>query len=133
MSSVKSRSTRMLVDSDTSAIMSAGNIFVCTNFLAESTPRSICSGSIPEKSKNSSINRRSRASIDGWLVFFSRLLVPAAPLLESLRDRRVLAFLVVWFGVNLLFGLGSIGMPGVEQAIAWIAEGKSRNWKYERR
>jgi membrane associated rhomboid family serine protease len=48
-------------------------------------------------------------------------LVPAAPLLESLRDRRVLAFLVVWFGVNLLFGLGSIGMPGVEQAIAWQA------------
>jgi membrane associated rhomboid family serine protease len=47
--------------------------------------------------------------------------VPAAPLLASLRDRRVLAFLVVWFGVNLLFGLGSIGMPGVEQAIAWQA------------
>src|SRR5437763_13001575 len=47
--------------------------------------------------------------------------VPAAPLSVSLRDRRVLAFLIVWFGVNLLFGLGSIGMPGIEQAIAWQA------------
>lgn len=47
--------------------------------------------------------------------------VPAAPLMSSLRDPRVLAFLLVWFGVNLLFGLGSIGMPGVEQAIAWQA------------
>src|SRR5271166_3611499 len=47
--------------------------------------------------------------------------VPAAPLTQSLRDPRVLAFLLVWFGVNLLFGLGSIGMPGVEQAIAWQA------------
>jgi len=47
--------------------------------------------------------------------------VPAAPLMASLRDRRVLAFLLVWFGINLLFGLGSIGMGGVEQAIAWQA------------
>jgi membrane associated rhomboid family serine protease len=47
--------------------------------------------------------------------------VPAAPLTASLRDPRVLAFLAVWFGVNLLFGLGSIGIPGVEQAIAWQA------------
>jgi membrane associated rhomboid family serine protease len=47
--------------------------------------------------------------------------VPAAPLTQSLRDPRVLAFLLVWFGVNLLFGLGSMGMPGVEQAIAWQA------------
>ncbi len=47
--------------------------------------------------------------------------VPAAPLASSLRDARVLAFLAVWFGVNLLFGLGSIGMAGVEQAIAWQA------------
>jgi membrane associated rhomboid family serine protease len=47
--------------------------------------------------------------------------VPAAPLASSLQDPRVLAFLLVWFGVNLLFGLGSIGMAGVEQAIAWQA------------
>jgi hypothetical protein len=34
--------------------------------------------------------------------------VPAAPLTSSLQDPRVLAFLLVLFGVNLLFGLGSI-------------------------
>ena len=33
----------------------------------------------------------------------------------------MLAFLLVLFGVNLLFGLGSISMAGVEQAIAWQA------------
>ena len=47
--------------------------------------------------------------------------VPAAPLWVSLRDARVIAFLVVWFGVNILFGVFSMGMPGVEQAIAWQA------------
>src|SRR5262244_3187416 len=30
--------------------------------------------------------------------------VPAAPLSSSLRDRRVIAFLLIWFGVNILFG-----------------------------
>ena len=34
--------------------------------------------------------------------------VPAAPLTSSLQDPRVLAFLLVWFGVNLLFGLVSV-------------------------
>jgi hypothetical protein len=38
--------------------------------------------------------------------------VPAAPLTSSLQDPRVLAFLLVLFGVNLLFGLGSISMVG---------------------
>jgi membrane associated rhomboid family serine protease len=47
--------------------------------------------------------------------------VPAAPLSVSLRDARVIAFLLVWFGVNILFGVFSMGMPGVEQAIAWQA------------
>jgi membrane associated rhomboid family serine protease len=47
--------------------------------------------------------------------------VPAAPLLACLRDPRVLAFLAVWFGVNLVFGLGSVSMPGVQQAVAWQA------------
>ncbi len=47
--------------------------------------------------------------------------VPAAPLTSSLRDPRVLAFLLIWFGVNLLFRLGSISMAGVEQVIAWQA------------
>ena len=47
--------------------------------------------------------------------------MPAAPQTSSLQDPRVLAFLLVLFGVNLLFGLGSISMAGVEQAIAWQA------------
>ena len=47
--------------------------------------------------------------------------MPAAPLTSSLQDPRVLAFLLVLFGVNLLFGLGSISKAGVEQAIAWQA------------
>jgi membrane associated rhomboid family serine protease len=47
--------------------------------------------------------------------------VPAASLAASLRDPRVLAFLLVWFGINILFGVFSVGMAGVEQAIAWQA------------
>jgi membrane associated rhomboid family serine protease len=38
-----------------------------------------------------------------------------------LQDPHVLAFLLILFGVNLLLGLGSISMAGVEQAIAWQA------------
>ena len=47
--------------------------------------------------------------------------VPAVPLLTALRDRRVLAFLLAWFGINALLGLGLFRMPGVEQAVAWQA------------
>ena len=45
--------------------------------------------------------------------------VPAASLRESFRDPRVLAFLLVWFGSNALFGLGGFEMPGTQQAVAW--------------
>jgi membrane associated rhomboid family serine protease len=48
-------------------------------------------------------------------------LVPAAPLSFALRDPRIMVFLVAWFGLNLLFGIGSIGLPGGEQTIAWQA------------
>jgi membrane associated rhomboid family serine protease len=47
--------------------------------------------------------------------------VPAAPLVVALRDSRVVIFLVAWFGLNLLFGIGSTSFPGFEQAIAWQA------------
>ncbi len=47
--------------------------------------------------------------------------VPAAPLAQSLRDPRVLAFLLVWFGVNILFGFVSLGGSGFTQAVAWQA------------
>ena len=47
--------------------------------------------------------------------------MPAVPLIAGLRDPRVLAFLLVWFGVNILFGLGSFAMPGVPRTVAWQA------------
>jgi len=47
--------------------------------------------------------------------------VPAAPLLVALRNPRVLAFLAVWFGLNLLFGLGSLSVFGEEHSVAWEA------------
>ena len=47
--------------------------------------------------------------------------VPALPLAAVLGNARVLAFLAVWFGLNLLFGLGSLSLDGSEQAIAWQA------------
>jgi len=47
--------------------------------------------------------------------------VPAAPLSSALRDARIIVFLVAWFGLNLLFGISSIGVPGGEQSIAWQA------------
>jgi membrane associated rhomboid family serine protease len=47
--------------------------------------------------------------------------VPALPLTLVLRDPRVLAFLAVWFGLNILFGVGSLSIDGSEQQIAWQA------------
>jgi membrane associated rhomboid family serine protease len=47
--------------------------------------------------------------------------VPAAPLSSALRDPRIVAFLLAWFGLNLLFGLIGVGSSGAEQSIAWQA------------
>jgi membrane associated rhomboid family serine protease len=47
--------------------------------------------------------------------------VPAAPLLVALRDSRIVIFLVAWFGLNILFGIGSTSFPGMDQAVAWQA------------
>jgi len=47
--------------------------------------------------------------------------VPAAPLAVCLRDPRVVAFLLVWFGCNILFGFVSLGGSGLTQAVAWQA------------
>ena len=46
---------------------------------------------------------------------------PAAPLGVALRDRRVLAFIIVWFALNLLFGVGSASILGGGETIAWQA------------
>src|SRR4051794_21947278 len=40
--------------------------------------------------------------------------VPAAPLSACLRDPRILIFLLVWFGFNVLLAFGSVGIAGVE-------------------
>ncbi|HTT47723.1 MAG TPA: rhomboid family intramembrane serine protease [Pseudolabrys sp.] len=49
--------------------------------------------------------------------------VSAIPLTGVLRDPRVIAFVAVWFGINILFGLGSVPLPGVgeNQVVAWQA------------
>lgn len=47
--------------------------------------------------------------------------IPAAPLWVALRNPRVVAFLAVWFGLNLLFGVGSISILGEDQNVAWEA------------
>jgi membrane associated rhomboid family serine protease len=48
--------------------------------------------------------------------------VPAAPLFVALRNPRVFTFVAVWFGFNLLFGLGSVSLVTSEnQSIAWEA------------
>jgi membrane associated rhomboid family serine protease len=47
--------------------------------------------------------------------------IPAASLAVALRDPRVIAFLAVWFALNLLFGLGSLSIAGYDQNIAWEA------------
>ena len=48
--------------------------------------------------------------------------VPALALSVMLRDPRLVIFLAVWFGVNLLFGLGVVAIPGEgDMPIAWEA------------
>jgi membrane associated rhomboid family serine protease len=67
------------------------------------------------------------AFVHGSFLSFSRgdadaaARVPALSLGRALRTPRVLGFLAVWFGVNIIFGIGSIGI-GVEGAsVAWQA------------
>jgi membrane associated rhomboid family serine protease len=47
--------------------------------------------------------------------------VPAIPLRGVLSDARVLLFLAVWFGINMLFGLGSLPITGGDNTVAWQA------------
>jgi membrane associated rhomboid family serine protease len=47
--------------------------------------------------------------------------VPAQPLWRALRDRRVVSFLAIWFGVNIVFGLGSIAIGAEGVSVAWQA------------
>ena len=47
--------------------------------------------------------------------------MPAIPLTRVLSDARVLIFLGAWFGINLIFGLGSLSFTGNDQPVAWQA------------
>jgi membrane associated rhomboid family serine protease len=67
------------------------------------------------------------AFVRGSFLSFSRgdadaaAQVPALPLLRALRDPRVLGFLAVWFGVNIVFGIGSIAIGSDGASVAWQA------------
>ena len=47
--------------------------------------------------------------------------VPAQSLWRALQDRRAIAFLAVWFGVNIIFGIGSIAIGTEGATVAWQA------------
>ncbi len=47
--------------------------------------------------------------------------VPAIPLRAALSDPRILTFLAIWFGINLIFGLGSVSIGGNDNPVAWEA------------
>lgn len=47
--------------------------------------------------------------------------LPAEPLGTVIRSSRALGFILVWFGLNLLFGLAGGLVPGASGPIAWQA------------
>jgi membrane associated rhomboid family serine protease len=67
------------------------------------------------------------AFVRGSFLSFSRgdadeaARVPALSLWRALRNPRVLGFLAVWFGVNIIFGMGSISVGAEGATVAWQA------------
>src|ERR1700744_2978737 len=67
------------------------------------------------------------AFVRGSFLSFSRgdadaaAKVPALSLWRALRNGRVIAFVAVWFGVNTIFGLGSIAIGTEGASVAWPA------------
>ena len=67
------------------------------------------------------------AFVQGSFLSFSRgdadaaAKVPALSLSRALRNRRVLSFLGIWIGVNILFGVGSIAIGADGASVAWQA------------
>jgi membrane associated rhomboid family serine protease len=68
------------------------------------------------------------AFVRGSFLSFNRgdadaaALVPALSLSRALRNGRVLAFLAIWFGVNIVFGVGSLAIGGGDNvSVAWQA------------
>jgi membrane associated rhomboid family serine protease len=48
-------------------------------------------------------------------------LVPAVSLSRALRNPQVLIFLAIWFGINIVFGVGSISAGLGVESVAWQA------------
>lgn len=46
---------------------------------------------------------------------------PAEPFGRAIRRPQVIVFLAVWFGANLLFGLGAVALVGADANVAWEA------------
>jgi len=67
------------------------------------------------------------AFVQGSFLSFSRgdadaaAKVPALSLGQAFRNTRVLGFLAVWFGVNIIFGVGSIAIGVDGGSVAWQA------------
>jgi len=67
------------------------------------------------------------AFVKGSFLSFSRgdaeaaAKVPALSLTQALRNTRVLGFLAIWFGVNIIFGAGSIAIGTDGAVVAWQA------------
>lgn len=67
------------------------------------------------------------AFVKGSFLSFSRgdadaaAKVPALSLWQALRNGRVLAFLAIWFGVNILFGATSLSLGAEDASVAWQA------------
>lgn len=67
------------------------------------------------------------AFVKGSFLSFSRgdaeaaAKVPALSLLRALSNRRVLAFLAIWFGMNILFGATSLSLGAESGSVAWQA------------
>jgi membrane associated rhomboid family serine protease len=67
------------------------------------------------------------AFVKGSFLSFSRgdadaaARVPALSLMRALRNPRVLGFLGVWFGINIIFGVGSIAIGADGASVAWQA------------
>jgi membrane associated rhomboid family serine protease len=67
------------------------------------------------------------AFVQGSFLSFSRgdadaaAKVPALSLGQAFRNTRVLGFLAVWFGVNIVFGVGSIAIGADGGSVAWQA------------
>lgn len=65
---------------------------------------------------------QSGGPIENWRrADHTSYMIPAAPLSVALRNPRVVIFVLLWFGLNILFGAGISVVPGAPQEIAWQA------------